>query len=121
MSTTKQQQDGEPQRDNLLDREIRAAMKLGIHEPHADFTRELMSVIAEEEAASVVVRAMDPARLSLTLVALGVVFLVVAIVVPVSSDATSSMSWVGSSFWTLVALALISLLAMTQSKPRYNS
>jgi hypothetical protein len=116
MSTTNEHQEG----DTLLDREISAAMKLGLQEPHADFTRELMSVIAEEELAPIP-RAVNPARLSWTLVALGVVFLIIALLIPGTSDAsTESFSWTGSSIWTIGALGLISLLALTQTKPRFR-
>jgi hypothetical protein len=114
MSTTNQHQD-----DSLLDRSISEAMKLGVHEPHVDFTRELMSVIAEEEAAPVLLRRVNPARLSWTLVALGVVFLIIALLIPTTGESTtSSYSWSGTWMWTIGALGLISLMAMTQSKPR---
>lgn len=116
MSATNQHQE-----DNLLDREIAAAMKLGIQKPHADFTRELMSVIAEEEAAPVVVKQISPSRLSWTLVALGVVFLVIALLVPSPSTSSSAgLSWTSSSVYTIGALCLISLLALTQTKPRFR-
>ena len=117
MSTTNEHQEG----NSLLDREIAAAMKLGLKEPHADFTRELMSVIAEEEVAPVIMPRVSPSRLPWTLVAIGVVFLIIALVIPGSSEtASSSFSWTGSSMWTIGALGLISLLALTQTKPRYR-
>src|SRR5688572_26186956 len=104
MPTTNQHQEG----DNLLDREIKAAMKAGMKEPSADFTLELMSIIAEEETAPAAVASTNPARLSWTLVALGFAFLIIAILVPGSHDATtSSFSWTGTSVWTIGALALI--------------
>lgn len=111
----------DPAQESLLDREIRAALKGGMKEPSADFTRELMSVIAEEQAAPALAPSTNPARLSWTLVALGFAFLIVAILIPGSSDATTgSFSWTGTSVWTIAALALISLLALTQTKPRFN-
>ncbi len=116
MSTTNQHQDNQ----SLLDREIKAAMKLGVRVPHADFTRELMSVIAEEELSPVASR-VSASRLPWTLVALGVVFLIVALLIPGSSEASSEgFSWSGSSVWTIAALGLISLLALTQTKPRFR-
>jgi hypothetical protein len=114
MSTTNQHQDSD-----RLDRSISEAMKLGVHEPHADFTRELMSVIAEEETAPAASR-VSPSRLPWTLVALGVVFLIAAFFIPGSDASSEGSNWTGSSIWTIAALGLISLLALTQTKPRYR-
>jgi hypothetical protein len=106
------------QNDSLLDLEIKAAMKRGLQEPHADFTSELMSVIAQEEAAPVVQR-VKPSHLPFTLVAVGVVLLIIALLIPDTGATTSSAySWSGTTIYTIGALALISLMAMTQQRPR---
>jgi len=104
--------------ESLLDREIAAAMRAGITQPSANFTGKLMSVIAEEEVAPAIIPARNPVmRFSWLLVGLGVAFLLISLLVP--RDTTSSLTMSGSAMWTAAALALISLLALTQSKPRY--
>ena len=104
--------------ETLLDREIAAAMRAGITQPSADFTGELMSVIAEEEVAPAIAPARNPImRFSWVLVGLGVAFLLISLLIP--RDATASLTMSGSAMWTAAALALISLLALTQSRPRY--
>ena len=107
-----------PQEDTLLDREIRAAMRTGLEQPSADFTNELMSVIAEEEAAPVAAQARNPVmRFSWALVCLGVAFLLIALLIP--REAAFGLTLSDAALWTVLALALVSLLAVSQTKPRY--
>src|SRR6476620_8683545 len=124
MSMNNEHQRSDTPTSDQLDQEIRLAMQRGVHEPHADFTRELMSVIAEEELAPMkspaLSQRLSPQRLSWTLVAVGVIFLVIALLIPGNSVDGTSFKWTSSSMWTVVALGLISLLAMTQSKPRFR-
>src|SRR5688500_1364607 len=101
--------------DSLLDREIKEAMRAGVQQPTDDFTRELMSVIVEEEAVPVLISHSRPAgvRFSWTLIGLGVVFLIIALLIP-SGSSIDPITTRASTMWTIGALALISLLALTQ-------
>ena len=105
--------------ETLLDREIAAAIRAGLTQPSADFTGELMSVIAEEELAPASAPSRNSImRFSWVLVGLGVAFLLISLLIP--QDASTSLTMSGSTMWTVAALALISLLALTQSKPRFH-
>jgi hypothetical protein len=103
--------------ENPLDREIASAIKLGLREPHEDFTRDLMSRVAEEEALPL--HTESPGHLPLTLIALGFAFLVIAFLLPGSNTATSGIIGSGT-LWTIVALGLIGLLALVESRPRFR-